>query len=258
MEIPPIMARILTVVSLLSAMLAGPAIADEIFSLKFGFAYIEPKGTFAGDDGVTSTKIDFENDLDFDGSSGLVAEIALQGGRFWLSGTYLPLKFASSGTASRDIAFRGKIFAVGADVRSDVEIDVFDIGIAYHVLDFDHGPARWQLGPEVVVKIADIEILVEEISGIDSESLTTTELVPTIGIRVRGSMGDLFSVVGRIGYFEFREDSCFDAEVQIEYSPVPMLGIFAGYRYIEVEVNDSDVILDSTFAGPYAGVVARF
>lgn len=252
------MARNLMIVSLLSAVFTAPAFADEIFSLAFGFAYIEPKGTFAGDDGVTSTNINFEDDLDFEASRGLVAEVALQGGRLWLSATYLPLDFSSRGRANRDIVFRGRVFTVGADVRSDVEIDFFDFGLAYHILDLDYGSLRLQLGPELAVKYAEIGMLIEAISGIDSESVSATEVAPTIGVRGRGSMGDIFSLVGRIGYIEHHDESCLDAEVQIEYSPLPMLGIFVGYRYIKGDLHDSDVILDSTFSGPYAGAALSF
>ena len=252
------MTRHLLLVPFLSAAFVASASADEIFSLKFGFAYIEPEGTFSGDDGVTSTEINFKDDLDFEASRGLVAEVALQGGRFWLSATYLPMDFSSSGTANRDIVFRGRVFTVGTDVRSDVTIDFLDFGLAYHILDFDYGSLRIQLGPEVAVKYANIEMFIEEIRGIESESVSATEVAPTIGVRIRGSIGDFLSVVGRIGYFEHDDESLLDAEIQTEYSPLPMLGVFVGYRYIDVDLHDSGATLDSTFSGPYVGAVARF
>lgn len=253
-----IMIRNIFIVSLLSVVFAAPAVADEIFSLKIGFASIDPDGKFAGENGGVATKIDFDDDLNFDNSEGVFAEAAVQLGRFRVSGGYLPLDFSGNGTITSDINFNGQTFSASTNVSSDVKIDVFDIAVAFYVIDFDDGPLRVQLGPELGVKIADIDMSVRDTSGGATESVSGTVPVPTIGARGRIALSDFVGVVGRIGYLEIRDNSFLDAEVQIEYSPLPMLGVFAGYRYIDVDVDESGVILQSTFSGPFAGVLARF
>lgn len=250
--------RKLFLLSLLTAVSVSPVLADELFSIKVGFASIEADGQFAGENGGSSTKIDFDDDLNFDDSQEVFAEAAVQLGRFRVSGGYLPLEFSGNGTISSDITFGGQTFTSGTNVTSNVELDVFDIGLAFHILDFDDGPLRVQVGPELAVKIAEIDMSIRDTSSGTRESVSGTIPMPTIGARGRVAFSDYLGVVGRVGYLEVRENSFLDIDIQVEFSPVPLLGIFAGYRYIDVDVDESDVILQSTFAGPYAGVLARF
>ncbi len=245
-------------VLLLSSVFSAPALADETFSLKIGFASIDPDGVFAGENGGSATRIDFDDDLNFDSSEGVYAEAAFQLGPFRLSGAYLPLDFSGNGTITSSITFDGTTFPASTNVASTVEMEIFDIGVAFHIINFDDGPMRVQLGPEVAVKITDVDMSVRDTSGGPTERVSATVPVPTIGARGRIAFSDYVGVVGRIGYLEISENSFLDAEIQIEYSPVPTLGVFAGYRYIDVDVDESGVILQSTFAGPFAGVFARF
>jgi len=253
-----IMIRSFFIVSLFSVVFVTPALADEIFSLKIGFASLEADGTFAGESGGIGTQIDFDSDLNFDDSQDVFAEAAVQLGRFRVSAGYLPLDFSGDGTISRDITFDGRTFPSGTNVSSNVEIDVFDIAVAFYVIDFDDGPLRVQLGPELAVKIGEVDMSIRDTSSGISENVSATVPVPTIGARGRIAFSDYFGVVGRIGYLEFRDSSVLDTEIQLEFSPVPLLGVFAGYRYIDVDVDESGVILKSTFSGPFAGVLARF
>lgn len=250
--------RRLIPIALTALVTALPCSADETFSLKVGYATLDPDGKFAGENGGVSTEVDFDDDLDFDSSDGIIAEGAVQLGPFRLSVGYLPLDFSGEGTLSEDITFEGETFTAGTDVTSDVEMNIYDLGFAFHLLNVDDGPVRLQLGPELAVKIADIDMSVRETTGALSERIDVTVPVPTIGARGRVAFGDYFGVVGRAGYLEVRGNSFLDADVQVEFSPVPLVGVFAGYRYMNIDVDESGVVLDSTFAGPYAGVMVRF
>ena len=50
----------------------------------------------------------------------------------------------------------------------------------------------------------------------------------------------------------------FDRDGQLEFSPVPLVGIFGGYRYLDTKVDESDVFVDASFSGPYVGAFVRF
>ncbi len=252
------MIRSFFIVSLLSVVFATPVVADEMFSLKIGFASLDVDGKFAGENGVVATKIDFDDDLNFDDSEGVFAEAAVQLGPFRVSGGYLPMEFSGNGNISRNITFGGQTFSAGTNVASDVELDVYDLAVAFHIINFDDGPMRVQIGPELAVKIADVDMSFRDTSGGATERVSGTVPVPTIGARGRIALSDFVGVVGRIGYLEVGDNSFLDAEVQVEYSPLPMLGVFAGYRYIDVDVDESGVILQSTFSGLFGGVLARF
>jgi len=34
--------------------------------------------------------------------------------------------------------------------------------------------------------------------------------------------------------------------------------VFGGYRYFDLQVDESDVLIDATFSGPYVGALVRF
>lgn len=242
----------------LSLLAASAVLADETFSLKAGYASVEADGKFAGEDGGTGTRIDFEGDLDFDDSDNAIIEGALQLGRFRFSAGYVPLEFSGNGTLTNDVTFDGQTFSSGSTVQSDVEIEVFDLAAAFHVIDIDDGPTRLQLGPELSIKLSDVSMSVRDTSSGQRESVNATVPIPTIGARGRLTIGDYLGVVGRVGYLEVDENSFLDTDVQVEYSPLPLVGFFAGYRYVDVDLDESDAVLQATFSGPYAGVLMRF
>ena len=55
--------------SVFSPLAGRPAWADEIVSVKAGYLSLNPEGSFAVDNsGLSGTKIDFDDDLNFDNS----------------------------------------------------------------------------------------------------------------------------------------------------------------------------------------------
>jgi outer membrane protein len=230
-----------------------PAMADEMISFKAGYLSLSPEGEFAVFSGGIGTKVDMEDDLGFDDSEEFMAEAAVQLGSFRLTAGYLPLKFSGSGSTT-GIIFNGQPF-VGT-VDSDVDIDLYDVGLTWYLLNFDDLPVRLQLGPEVSVKYVEADISMRSSTASESESVSAP--VPTIGLRGRVGISDFLGLVGRVGYLEFDDNSFLDADVQLEFSPLPLVGIFAGYRYLDIEVDESDVFLDVTFDGPYGGAFIRF
>jgi outer membrane protein len=230
-----------------------PAMADEMISFKAGYLSLSPEGEFAVFSGGVGTKVDMEDDLGFDDSEEFMAEAAVQLGSFRLTAGYLPLKFSGSGSTT-GIIFNGQPF-VGT-VDSDVDIDLYDVGLTWYLLNFDDLPVRLQLGPEVSVKYVEADISMRSITASESESVSVP--VPTIGLRGRVGLSDFLGLAGRVGYLEYDDNSFLDADAQLEFSPLPLVGIFAGYRYMDIEVDESDVFLDVTFDGPYGGAFIRF
>lgn len=249
------LAPMLTLLAVL-ALTAAPALADEMVSLKVGYLTLSPEGEFAVFDGGIGTTVDMEDDLGFDDSEELMAEAAVQLGSFRLAAAYLPLRFSGHGTLSRDVAFGGQTFHVSDSVDSDVDIDLYDVGLTWHLLNLDDLPVRLQLGPELSVKFVDAELSMK--SGAVSETESVIAPVPTIGLRGRVGLADFLGLVGRVGYLDYDNNSFVDADVQVEFSPVPLVGVFAGYRYFDIEVDEDDVFIDAHFDGPYGGVLVRF
>ncbi len=235
------------------------ALADEMISLKIGYVSLSPDGSFASrESGFVDTKVDLEDDVDFGDSDEVMAEAALQLGSFRLSLGYLPLKFSGTSELTRDISFGGQTFAASDTVKADMDIDIYDLGLTWHLINFDDLPVRIQLGPELSVKVVDGEISMSNRTTGIREEISGTVPVPTIGLRGRVGLSDYLALIGRVGYVGYGDNSFLDADAQIEFSPLPLLGVFGGYRYLDIEVDESDIFIDASFSGPYGGVFVRF
>jgi len=208
--------------------------------------------------GGVGTRIDVDDDLNFDDSKGPVAEAALQLGSFRLAAGYLPLGFSSNGTLNREVVFNGRTFSAATNVDSDVDINLYDVGLTWYLINIDDMPVRVQLGPELAVKVADVDISMTDLTTGIREQTSGIAPIPTVGLRSRLAFGDMFGVVGRVGYITYSDNSFLDAEAQVEFSPVPMVGLYAGYRLFNIDVDENDVFLDLQFSGPFAGLMVRF
>jgi hypothetical protein len=239
----------------------SPAAADELLSFKAGYQVLKPEGTFAvTGGGVKGTNVDFEGNLDFDDNKDYSLEAALQLGSFRLFGAYQPISFSGSGILSENLRFNGETFVGGSHIDSDVDLDIYEAGLAWYLVNVDDLPVRVQLGPELAVKYvnAHIEMAGTTTSGFARETETARVPVPTIGLRGRLALADFLGLVGRVGYVEYSGNSFLDVDAQVEFSPLPLVGIFAGYRYLDIDIDESNVLIDASFEGPHVGALIRF
>jgi len=239
---------------------AGSALADELVSLKLGYQLLSPDGTLAGISNGVGTQVDVKRDLNLDDSQDVTAEIALNWGNFRLSLNYLPIEFSGTGTLTVTGTFNGQSFSAGDTVNSKLNIDLYDFGLTYYLINLDDTPTRFQLGLELAVKVADTEIIFNDLNGLNtfSESESVTAPIPTLGARARIALADFLGVTGRIGYMEYDGNHFTDAEAQVEFSPIPAIGVYAGYRYFDLKIDESDLFVETNFSGPFGGVLVRF
>jgi outer membrane protein len=248
-------------ISLLFALLGltvSSVSADELLSFKAGYQQLSPDGDFAVSGGsLTGTTVDMDDDLGFDDSEEYTLEAALQLGSFRLFAGYLPINFSGEGVLTETVDFNGETFVAGSHVDSDVDIDIYEAGLAWYLVNVDDLPVRVQLGPELAVKYVDASVEMRNSTGLN-ESESVKAPVPTVGLRGRVAIADFLGVVGRAGYMEYQDNSFFDVDAQVEFSPLPLVGLFAGYRYLDVDIDEDDVLIDASFKGPYAGALIRF
>ena len=254
---------LLTIALLFLFTLSSTAFADELLSIKAGYQLLSPKGTIAGTVKGVGQKIDIRRDLDLDDSGGITGEVALQWGRSRLAFNYLPISFSGTGTLKVEGSFRGQNFSISDRVKSNLDIALYDIGYTYLLVNMDDLPTRLQLGIELAVKIADTEVMLRNLGAtgnvlVFEEKETALVPIPTIGLRGRVAVADLVGVVGRMGYMEYDNHHFLDAEAQLEFSPVPNVGLYAGYRYFDLKIDESNLYVATKFSGPFGGLMVRF
>lgn len=245
-------------VCLLLVLLALPALADETVSLKVGYLTLTPDGTLAGNKNGVGTHVAVDRDLNLDDSSDVIAEAALQLGSSRLSLGYMPIEFAGTGQMTLNGSYNGQNFSATDTVQTKVKLNLYDIGYTYNLINMDDTPIRLQLGPELAVKVIDAEVdFVDAVAGINEHD-SGTVAIPTLGGRARIGLADYLALVARVGYMEYDNDSFMDAEAQLEFSPLPLVGVFAGYRTFDLKIDESDLYVDTSFSGPFAGAFVRF
>ena len=244
--------------ALLLSLSAPAAWADETVSIKVGYMMLSPSGEAAAEVNGIGTRIDVENDLDLDDSEEMMAEVALSLGDFRLTAGYLPLSFQGDSILTRPVIFDGRLYPTGTPVASSVDLDILDVGLTWYFINMDDTPSRLQLGVELAAKITDAEASLDDRLRRRSESASATVPIPTIGLRGRVALADFIGINGRVGYLSYSDNHFTDADIQLEVSPLPLIGAFAGYRYIDVELDESDIYIDADFSGFYGGAFVRF
>jgi len=235
---------------------AFTAHADETVSVKVGYASLTATGNLAVTAaGVTGTRLS-DATLGLKRSNNVTAEFGIQLGDGRLSASYLPLKFNGTSTLATGVNFNGQNFTAGTAITSELKASITDIGYTYYLINMDDLPSRLQFGIETSIKYIQLN------SSINGGGTSTTSSVniplPTIGLRGRVALADFIGISGRVGYVGYNGNKFTDIDAQIEFSPLPTLGIYGGYRYLDVKADSSGVSLNAQFKGPFAGLFFRF
>ena len=235
---------------------ASAAQADETVSVKLGYQDMAISGQFAGTVGGVGSTIDVKNDLNFKRSDNVTGELALQLGDERLSFGYLPLDFKGSGTLARNISYNGQNYAAGTAVTSRIKATIYDFAVTHYLINMNDMPSRFQLGIEPALKIVHAESSLTAAGATNQVSASVP--IPTMGLRARVALADFVGIVGRVGYMAYANNHFLDADGQVEFSPVPLLGIYAGYRRLDVKIDNAGAYVSLQMAGPYAGAFFRF
>jgi len=238
---------------------AIPAFADETVMVKAGFMSLDARGNFgASASGLVATPIQVDSTVPLSRSNQASLEAAVQWGDFRVALNYFPLRFNGDAQLTTPVQFNGQTYASGDKVHADFKADVLDASLTYYVLNFDDTPARFQLGVEASVKTVYASSTLQNSTTGISKSKTATVPIPTLGARGRIALSDFIGLTGRAGYLGYAGNHFLDSEVQIEFSPLPTVGIYAGYRLVDLKLDRSGVLLDMSFSGPVIGGVVRF
>ena len=256
--------------ALLCVALALPTVAgaDATIAVRGEYWFMNLSGDVAVDGSAVGGQrnqlsLDDSTDgLGLDGDNTIGASAMLNIGRFFLFARYIPIDISGSGTTTQTVDFGDFTFADSAKLDSSLTFDMYDAGVGIHILNFDDLPVRIQVGLLLQVKLLDGDVKAtgtEAITGLtQTESQDFTFPIPMVGARVNLGLADFLAVNLQGAAIAYSGDHLYDVEGRAEFSPLPFVGISAGYRYLNVTVDESDVNLDATFSGPFIEAFVRF
>lgn len=233
----------------------GTAQADTVFGFYAGAGTWQQE--YSGD--VTSgiSKVDIEDDLGLDDDDNNIIYAAIEHGIPVLPNVraqHFSIDVDGANTLSRTIEFNGEIFPVSDDVATVIDLTQTDAVFYYELLD---NVVSLDLGLAVSFLDGSIEVA----SSVDSAEADFDEVLPMLYGKVRADLPLTGLWVGAeaqgIGY---DDNSLLEFNAQIGYESGLGLGIEAGYRAVQIDMDDFDDVNNAEIdvSGPYAAINYHF
>jgi hypothetical protein len=209
------------------------------------------------DAGIVGTDLDLKDDLGMGNESYPVVEVFTGLGKHHLSLTYYHLDYDGDTVLTKDILFNGEMFGVNERIATNLEYDNYDVKYRYDLIDLENFLAGGSLG--LVGRL----LVFEGSTSITSSTATTkanfTAPIPMVGVNLHmGMLKDLLEARVLVTGIGYSDSTAFDGQAEISVTPFPFLDIHGGYRFLKIDVDEDDVMLDYNKSGVYAGLTISF
>ena len=229
--------------------------ADTVFGIYAGAGTWQED--YSGDIGSGTSNVDIEDDLGIDGDDSAVFYLALEHGVPLLPNIraqHYSLDVDGNNVLSRTIEFNGQVFNLSDAVTTVVDLSRSDAVFYYEVLD---NAVSLDLGLAVSLLDGSIEVG----NATDSASADFDEVVPMLYAKVRADLPLTGLWVGAQAQgMSYDDNSLIEFEAQIGWESQVGLGIEAGYRAVQIELDTFDDVDNAAIdvSGPYAAINYHF
>src|SRR3990172_9066284 len=250
------MRRILQVVTVATGVLlmAGGAFAAAGFEAGVGGAYWFPK--LSGDAQTSTTgdtRFDFKDTLGVGDENVPFGEAFLRFGNTTFRVGYARLNFDGNKALTQTVVFNGTTFSVTDNVISNLDLKMLDGEVQYDFLRPDVGVAGFNIGLLLKVKYVDGQVELRDSTTTESKDFKAP--IPMVGAAAGvGFLKDMVRVDARASGMVYSGNHLYDVDAYASFAPLPFVRIQGGYRYIDLKIDDSDVLASFKLSGPYLGV----
>jgi len=205
----------------------------------------------------TGTKVDAKGDLGIGDENFPSGEAFLRIGRFHLRAGFTPLSFDGNRTLTDAIVFNGQTFSVSQNVLSSLDVKMIDGEVQVDLLRPDLVAASFSLGLVAKVKVVDGEV--ELRSAATTERKDFQAAVPMIGAAAgMGFLEDMVRADVRAAGIAYSGNRLLEADAWLSFVPFPFFRVQGGYRWIDLKVDEDDIVAELTLKGPYVGAQISF
>ncbi len=245
------------------------AIEDDRFNLRLGAISVEAESELRGSTEFGGQPFAFSEDFDF-GSDEIEPRVEGQfrfGERNRLLFNYFNYDKDQRRTLTSDISFDDSTIPAGSFVKGKSEFELASLVYDFAVVETDAVSLGLQIGAEYA-KIGGE--LYAEAGELSYETRASEDgFAPVVGARFTAAPGEKWRFVAQAQYLDADWGDFGDykgdlsrANALIEYRITPGFGVFAGYDWFKLDVeqsgSDGVVGLDQRFKGPMAGVTFAF
>jgi len=172
-----------------------------------------------------------------------------------------PMKFEGSGTIARNFTFGDTTFSANGFFESRLKLDHYDLALYYPIPLLKTATLNTlsiELG--LNARKFDFEGTITGPSGINitTSSKTRSFYIPMIYAGVILTPIDLLSIEFEARGISSGSNHYYDYIGRLRVNPIPLIFIAAGYRAEEIKIDDSGVLADVKFKGPFAEVGLHF
>ena len=218
----------------------------------------ELSGVIRADDaGIVGTELNLKDDLDVDNESYPVIEVFAGIGKHHLSLGFYNLDYNGDTVLTKDIYFNGDLFSANERVVSRLMYDNYDVMYRYDLIDLENFLAGGSLGLVARLMVFDGSASIASATVTSKEDFTAP--IPMVGANFHvGILKDVLEARVLITGIEYSDNTAFDGQAEISLTPFPFLDIHAGYRFLNIDVEEDDVKLDFENPGLYVALTVSF
>ncbi len=213
-------------------------------------------------DGVAGTNIHVKDDLGVDNKNFPSVEVYAGKGKHHISLMYTQVNYSGSKTITKPITFKGKTFAAGALVESDLKTRMLDLEYQYDLPNLENILAGFSVGVIGKIKYFDGEAQLKSATpgSVYDQKETFAVPIPMVGAGARvGLLANILEARAKVTGMAYGGSTFTEAMADISLTPFPFVDIHGGYRYLKLKVDKvSNVYADTEFSGPYVGVTVGF
>ena len=207
--------------------------------------------------GVPDTRFEVKDDLGVRDEKTFAGEAFVRLGRVTLRVGYTPIRYDGNKTLTQTIVFNGQTFSVSDNVITRLDFDMIDAELQVDILRPHLVAASFYLG--LIAKVKYVNGEVELSSSLLTEKEDLQGAIPTVGIAAgAGFFQNLLRVDARAAGMSYSGNHLYEADAFASLVPFPFLRLQGGYRYIDLKVDEDDVLADIKLSGPYVGAQLSF
>ena len=243
------MKKILTLTMILSSLSIADFIGGE---LNVGYYSHSPSGTASYDGDI----IDMKKDFKLEDESDLFLKAYIEHPLPIIPNikvAYTSFSHKGTGTVSDSFIWGNQSFKINDRLESNFDLDIYDIALYYEILD------NW-LNADVGINIKYIDGFIGASSTTIDESSKFQLPIPMLYAKAKFDIPttDLsFQVEGN--YVSYDGHTLYDVEAGARYTFMLGLGIEAGYKALNLTIDDiDDTSFDADFSGIYGKLVWDF
>lgn len=203
------------------------------------------------------TMLDAKGDLGVKDEDFPSGEVFVRFGRVHLRVGYTPVSYDGNKSLTQAIVFNDRTFNAGVNVVSALDVTMLDGDVQIDLLRPDVVAASFNLG--LIVKVKYVDGTVELTGAGARETKDFKAPIPMAGLAAgAGVLKNVLRADARVTGIAYSGSHLYEGDVFASFAPFPFFRIMGGYRYVDLKVDEDDIVAELKMKGPYAGAQVSF